>query len=83
MANIDFASLQPFLMLLGFAKQIRVDHHIFTRPDIQEIINLQTKAEKPSPIRSRRVRDLMIQCRIGANAHEMPIASNKMTMNLS
>lgn len=65
--NIDFASLQQLLMRLGFTERIRGDHHIFTRPDIQELINLQPKAGKAKPYQVRQIRDLMIQYRLGAS----------------
>jgi hypothetical protein len=41
--NITFAELALLLQRLDFQVRIRGDHHIFTRHDVSEIINLQPK----------------------------------------
>jgi hypothetical protein len=48
-ANIDFGDLCSLLIALGFAERIRGDHHIFTRDDVEEILNLQTRDGKAKP----------------------------------
>jgi len=50
-ANIRFRDLVGLLKALGFDERIKGDHHIFTRDGVAEIINLQSKAPCPSPIR--------------------------------
>jgi len=47
--NIDFNDLCGLLRRLGFAERIRGDHHIFTRDDIREIINLQPRGGEAKP----------------------------------
>jgi hypothetical protein len=42
-ANIRFGDLRAMLRHLGFAERIRGDHHIFTRDDVAEILNLQPR----------------------------------------
>ena len=42
-ANIPFSGLCRLLKQLGFAERIRGDHHIFTRDDVDEILNLRPK----------------------------------------
>jgi len=39
-ANTDFAELRSLLTRLGFSERIRGSHHIYTRSDVAEIINL-------------------------------------------
>ena len=36
-ANVAFADLRLLLKHLDFAERIRGEHHIFTRPDVEEI----------------------------------------------
>jgi len=42
-SNIEFHGLCRLLNRLDFNERIKGDHHIFTRDDIEEIINLQPK----------------------------------------
>ena len=39
-SNIEFAELCKLLGRLGFDERVRGGHHIFTRNDVAEIINL-------------------------------------------
>ena len=41
--NISFDDLCSLLFQLGFEERVRGDHHIFTREDVAEILNLQPK----------------------------------------
>lgn len=59
-ANVSFEGLRQLLLRLGFAERIRGDHHIFTRPDIAEIINLQPKGSKAKPYQVKQVRELVL-----------------------
>ncbi len=45
-ANIRFSDLCALLNHLGFAERVRGDHHIFTRADVAEILNLQPRGDK-------------------------------------
>lgn len=40
----------------GFDERIRGDHHIFTRPGVEEILNLQPKGAKAKPYQVKQVR---------------------------
>jgi len=42
--NIRFSDLRKILDTLGFAERIKGSHHIFTRENVDEIINLQPLA---------------------------------------
>lgn len=44
--SIRFADLRQLLIRPGFEERVKGDHHIFTRADITEIINLQPKGNE-------------------------------------
>lgn len=69
-ANIRFASLVELLIFLGFEERIRGDHHIFTRPGVREIINLQPKNGKAKVYQVRQVRALI-------RAYQLTLADDK------
>lgn len=64
-ANIEFTELRGLLTRLGFSEKIRGSHHIYTRPDVAEIINLQPKNGKAKPYQIRQVRSLIVKYRLG------------------
>jgi hypothetical protein len=41
-ANISFKDLCKLLKTLGFTERARGDHFIYTKPQIEEILNIQT-----------------------------------------
>lgn len=45
-ANIAFSDLCFLLRHLGFNERVKGSHHIFTRSDVREILNLQPKGGK-------------------------------------
>ena len=49
-ANIRFDDLRKLLTDLGFQERSRGSHHVFAKPGIEELINLQ-KGTRPSLIR--------------------------------
>jgi hypothetical protein len=64
-ANIRFAELVQLMLHLGFAIRIRGDHHIFSRDDVAEIVNLQPKGSMAKPYQVRQVRTLITRHRLG------------------
>ena len=62
--NIRFIELCRLLMQLGFDRRIKGDHHIFTRDDVMEIINLQPVANKAKPYQVKQVRDIIVKYRL-------------------
>jgi hypothetical protein len=68
--NITFAELTLLLQRLGFEVRIRGDHHIFTRYDVSEIINLQPKGAMAKPYQVKQVRDLIIRYQLGNISHD-------------
>jgi len=62
--NIDFSDLCFLLKSFDFEERIRGSHHIFTREDIEEIINIQPKNAKAKPYQVKQVRDIFIKYEI-------------------
>ena len=63
--NIRFADLRRILLSLNFNERITGGHHIFSRQDIVEIINLQPLAGgKAKPYQVKQVRDLIHKHRL-------------------
>ena len=52
--NIRFSDLRKLISGLGFDERIKGDHHIFTKPGVVEIINLQ-------PLRDRRAKAYQVK----------------------
>jgi predicted RNA binding protein YcfA (HicA-like mRNA interferase family) len=65
-ANIDFEDMRRLLSSVGFTERIKGSHHIYTHPDVAEIINLQPKNGKAKPYQVRQVRNIIISYRLGA-----------------
>jgi predicted RNA binding protein YcfA (HicA-like mRNA interferase family) len=68
-ANISFRELCRLLRGLGFDERIRGDHHIFTRDNVDEIINLQPRGAKAKTYQVKQVRSLILKYRLG-DAHD-------------
>ncbi|OGP58953.1 MAG: hypothetical protein A2V65_03980 [Deltaproteobacteria bacterium RBG_13_49_15] len=66
-ANTKNCALCGLLKRLGFKERIKGDHHIFTKDDVEEILNLQPKDGKGKPYQVKQVRDVILkyQIRIG------------------
>jgi hypothetical protein len=64
-ANISFSDLRNLLLALGFIERIRGDHHIFTRKEIEEIINIQPKGSKAKPYQIRQIRAIILKYKLG------------------
>ena len=63
-ANIAFNDVRTVLSALGFDERIRGSHHIYTRPDVAEILNLQDKQGKAKPYQIKQVREVILKYRI-------------------
>src|ERR1700733_11857653 len=59
-ANIDFDDLRTLLKHTGFAERVKGSHHIFTRDDVPEILNLQPRGHQAKPYQVKQVRGLLI-----------------------
>jgi predicted RNA binding protein YcfA (HicA-like mRNA interferase family) len=63
-ANIRFRDLQTLLIHLGFAERIKGSHHIFTRPDVAEILNLQPLGSLAKAYQVKQVRKVIVQYKL-------------------
>jgi predicted RNA binding protein YcfA (HicA-like mRNA interferase family) len=60
-ANVPFEDMCHLLERFGFARRIRGDHHIFTKEDVEEILNLQPKGSKAKPYQVKQVRSALLR----------------------
>ena len=63
--NVEFSALCQLMVRLGFEERVNGSHHIFTRDDIAEIINLQPKGSKAKPYQVKQVRNILVKYRLG------------------
>ena len=66
-ANIDFYALCRLLNDFGFDERIKGSHHIFTRKDVEEIINIQPIGAKAKAYQVKQVRNLILKYKLGAD----------------
>jgi hypothetical protein len=71
-ANIAFRDLRSLLQNLGFEERIRGDHHIFTRDNVVEIVNLQPIAGKSKPYQVKQVRAIITSYRLATPVNVEP-----------
>ena len=66
-ANIWFQGMCSILRSLGFQERIiKGNHHIFTKENMEEILNLQHKSEvKVKPYQVRLVRQVILKYGLG------------------
>lgn len=60
-ANIRFDDLLVLLRRLGFEERIRGSHHIFTRSDLDEVVNVQPQGSQVKPYQVRQIRQLILK----------------------
>ncbi len=63
--NILFEPLCQLLESLGFELMIRGSHHIFTRENVLEILNLQPQNGKAKKYQVRQIRSVILQYHLG------------------
>ena len=69
-ANVGFADLCALLRHLGFDERVRGSHHIFTRNDVMEILNLQPRVGQAKPYQVKQVRGVIVSYRLAGDAVE-------------
>ena len=60
-ANINFDELRHLLLWLGFEERTRGSHHVFRRPGVRELINLQRDGSKAKVYQVRQVRQVVLR----------------------
>ncbi len=64
-ANVRFDDLRSLLVSLGFVERNRGGHHIFTRAQVNEILNLQPRPDgKAKPYQVKQVREVIRKYRL-------------------
>jgi hypothetical protein len=65
-ANIWFHGMCSVLRGLGFQEHVRGTHHIFAKEQVEEILNLQSKAVvRAKPYQVRQVRQVILKYGLG------------------
>jgi predicted RNA binding protein YcfA (HicA-like mRNA interferase family) len=64
-SNIRFHDLRKLLLEYGFYERIKGDHYIFTKDNVDEIVNLQPlKDDKAKSYQVRQVRNLFLKYKV-------------------
>ncbi len=66
-ANIAFDDLCALLRSLGFTERTRGSHHLFVRPGIEDLINLQRDGSKAKRYQVRQVRSVILKYNLNRN----------------
>ena len=69
-ANIAFDALRALLRWLGFEERIRGGHHIFTREEVAEILNLQPKGAQAKAYQVKQVRQVVLKYKLAGETDE-------------
>jgi hypothetical protein len=64
-ANIPFDQLCQLLRKLEFDERIRGSHHIFTKEEVEEILNLQPKQGKAKAYQIKQIRNVILKYHLG------------------
>ncbi len=63
--NIKFEDLRKLLLSFGFEERTKGDHHIFTRADIMEILNIQPLRDgKAKAYQVKQVRSIILKYKL-------------------
>ena len=63
--NIRFNELRTVLVKLNFSERVKGDHHIFTRDNVKEIINIQPlKNGKAKPYQVKQIRNIILDYKL-------------------
>lgn len=60
-ANVRFEELRSLLLALGFDERIRGDHHIYSKPGVAEILNLQPRGSLAKAYQVKQVRAVIVR----------------------
>jgi predicted RNA binding protein YcfA (HicA-like mRNA interferase family) len=72
-ANINFDRMCGLLRNLGFQERIRGSHHIFTKREVDEILNLQPKAAgEAKSYQVKQVRQIILKYHLGSPEENGP-----------
>ena len=63
--NISFKDLRNILVTLGFTERIRGDHFIYTKPNVEEILNIQPLGTLAKAYQVKQVRTVILKYKLG------------------
>jgi hypothetical protein len=63
-ANIGFDELCGLLFHLGFEVRVRGSHHVFSKADVMELINLQRDGSNAKPYQVKQVRNIIVKYKL-------------------
>lgn len=63
---IRFEDLRGLLLRLGFEERVKGSHHIFTKDDVPEILNLQPQSGMSKPYQVKQVREVIVSEQLAA-----------------
>lgn len=69
-SNIEFEELRTLLLFLGFDERIKGSHHIFTKDNVIEIINIQPLGNKAKNYQVKQVRNLVLKYKMALKDDE-------------
>ena len=69
-SNVSFDELCSLLRHLGFDERIRGSHHIFTRENVEEILNLQPVGAKAKTYQVKQVRGVILRYKLAGESNE-------------
>lgn len=69
--SLLFTDLQTLLDHLDFQCRIRGDHFIYTKDDVEEIINIQPIGNKAKPYQVKQGRNIILKYQLGGAIHEV------------
>jgi predicted RNA binding protein YcfA (HicA-like mRNA interferase family) len=64
-AAIRFTELCSLRNSLGFDERVKGSHHVFRRPGVEEMINIQREGSTAKPYQVRQVRAVILKHRLG------------------
>jgi len=63
--NIRFSDLRSLVVSMGFDERVKGDHHVFSKPGVAEIINLQPLRDgMAKAYQVRQVRSLILKYKL-------------------
>ena len=68
-SNVSFNELCSLLRYLGFDERIRGSHHIFTKQEVEEILNLQPIGAKAKAYQVKQVRGIILRYKLAGEGN--------------
>ncbi len=65
--SLAFSDLRTVLDRLGFQCRVKGDHFIYTRQDVEEIVNLQSVRGQAKAYQVKQVRQIILRYRLGGD----------------